>query len=594
LIYKKKNRIFADAKLLNALLQSSSYPTNAMHKRWILPNTDDAAVQHLTDALGISPVLCRLLVQRNIRTFDDAKQFFRPSLDQLHDPFLMQDMEKAVDRLERAIQNQEKVLLYGDYDVDGTTSVALMFDFLEKKIKHLDYYIPDRYKEGYGISLVSIEYAKVKEITLIIAMDCGIKAVEQVALANTYGIDCIICDHHVPDEILPNAIAILDPKRPDCAYPFKELSGCGIAFKLAQALLQRKGESVQGLEKLLDLLVLSIACDLVSMRGENRILAHFGLKRLNEDPRLGIRSLISVRGKEFPLSISDLVFGIGPLINAPGRLSDAKLAVRLLLASERNVASDYAQLLVSQNTLRREVELEIMREAELMIAADKESYDKTIVIFSPKWHKGVLGIIAARISENFHRPTVVLAESDGKIVGSARTVGGFDVYKALQRCEPLMESFGGHAFAAGLVMPTANLAAFKAQFTALGEQTMVSDQLIPEINISSILPLKEVSATFYKILRQFAPFGPDNMRPVFIATDIAEQGLTRLSRNEQHLLFSIKVNDGQFVQGVGFSMGSFYVDIRYKNFDMCYVLDENTWKNDNSIRFQVKDIRIKE
>jgi single-stranded-DNA-specific exonuclease len=592
LIYKKKNRIFADAKL-QCLFYIFIIPQNAMHKRWILPDTDDVAVQHLADVLGISPVLCRLLVQRNIRTFDDAKQFFRPSLDQLHDPFLMQDMEKAVDRLERAIANQEKVLLYGDYDVDGTTSVALMFDFLEKKIKHLDYYIPDRYKEGYGISLVSIEYARAKGISLIIAMDCGIKAVEQVALANTFGIDCIICDHHVPDLILPNAVAILDPKRPDCAYPFKELSGCGIAFKLAQALLQRKGESVQGLEKLLDLLVLSIACDLVSMRGENRILAHFGLKRLNEDPRLGIRSLISVRGKEFPLTISDLVFGIGPLINAPGRLSDAKLAVRLLLASERNIASDYAQLLVNQNTLRREVELEIMREAELMIAADKASYDKTIVIFSPKWHKGVLGIIAARISENFHRPTVVLAESDGKIVGSARTVGGFDVYKALQKCESLMESFGGHAFAAGLVMPTANLAAFKVQFTALGENTMVSDHLIPEISISAILPLKEVSSTFYKILRQFAPFGPDNMRPVFIATDIPEQGFSRLSRNEQHLLFSIKIDDAQFVQGVGFSMGNFYLDIRNKTFDMCYVLDENTWKNDNSIRFQAKDIRIK-
>jgi single-stranded-DNA-specific exonuclease len=564
-----------------------------MHKRWILPNTDDHAVLELSTALGISPVLCRLLVQRGITTFDDARTFFRPSLDQLHDPFLMQDMDKAVSRLQTAIDKQEKILLYGDYDVDGTTSVALMFDFLEKQVKNLDYYIPDRYKEGYGVSLTSIEYAKERNVTLIIAMDCGIKAVEQVALANTYGIDFIICDHHVPDAVLPAAIAILDPKRPDCAYPFKELSGCGIAFKLAQALLQKKGESVQGLEKLLDLLVLSIACDLVSMRGENRILAHFGLKRLNEDPRLGIRSLISVRGKEFPLSISDLVFGIGPLINAPGRLSDAKLAVRLLLASERNVASDYAQLLVSQNTLRREVETEIMREAELMIAEDKESYDKTIVLFSPKWHKGVVGIIAARISESFHRPTVVLTESDGKIVGSARTVRGFDVYKALQKCEGLMESFGGHAFAAGLVMPIENLPAFKTQFTALGETIMLPDTLIPEINISSILPLKDVTHNFYKILRQFAPFGPDNMRPVFIATDVPDQGLTRLSRNEQHLLFNIKLGENHQMQGVGFSMGNFYADLHNRTFDMCYVLDENTWKSDNSIRFQVKDLRIK-
>ena len=564
-----------------------------MHKRWILPDTDDAAVQELTDALGINPALCRLLVQRGIRTYDEAKQFFRPSLEHLHDPFLMRDMDVAIARLQRAIDNQEKVLLYGDYDVDGTTSVALMFEFLEKRLPNLDYYIPDRYKEGYGISFVSIEYARTHGVSLVIAMDCGIKAVEQIALAATHNIDFIVCDHHVPDQVLPPAVAILDPKRPDCPYPFKELSGCGIAFKLAQALLQSKGESVQGLEKLMDLLVLSIACDLVSMRGENRILAHQGLKRLNEDPRLGIRSLISVRGKEFPLTISDLVFGIGPLINAPGRLSDAKLAVRLLLASERNVASDYAQLLVSQNTLRREVELEIMREAELMIAENKADYDKTIVLFSPKWHKGVLGIIAARISEAHYRPTVVLTESDGKIVGSARTVRGFDIYKALQQFEPLMESFGGHAFAAGLVMPVANLAEFRAKFTAFGETIMLPDHLIPEINISSILPLNAVTPTFYKILRQFAPFGPDNMRPIFIANDISEQGLARLSHNEQHLLLSVKVDDTHLVQGVGFNMGNLYHDLRNHNFDMCYVLDENTWKADNSIRFQIKDLRVK-
>jgi single-stranded-DNA-specific exonuclease len=565
-----------------------------MHKRWILQHTDEAAVQHLTTALGIHPVLCQLLVQRGITTYEAAKAFFRPSLEQLHNPLLMLDMDKAVERLERAIATDEKIMLYGDYDVDGTTSVALMFEFLEKRVKHLDYYIPDRYKEGYGVSFASIEYAKTNGITLVIAMDCGIKAVEQVALATTYSIDFIICDHHVPDKQLPQAVAILDPKRPDCTYPFKELSGCGIAFKLAQALTERNGESVQGLEKLLDLLVLSIACDLVSMRGENRVLAHLGLKRLNEDPRIGIRALISARGKEFPLTISDLVFGIGPLINAPGRLSDAKLAVRVLLAADRNAARDAAQLLVNQNTQRREVELEIMREAEEMIALQHAETPKTIVLFSPQWHKGIIGIIAARISETLHRPTVILTESEGKIFGSARTVKGFDIYAAMRDCEDLMESFGGHAFAAGLVMPLDNLEKFKARFAALGDERKDATHLIPEINISALLPIESVTTSFHKILRQFAPFGPDNMRPIFLSTNLTETGIARLSRNEQHLLFNIKIGEEQQIQGIGFNMGQLYAAIRQKTFDLCYVLDEHTWKDDSEVRFQVKDMRIKD
>lgn len=565
-----------------------------MPKRWILKNTDEIAAQSLADELRINPVLCQLLVQRGVRTYAEAKSFFRPSLDDLHDPFVMRDMDKAVTRLHTAITQQQKVLLYGDYDVDGTTSVALLYDFLQPYLTRLDYYIPDRYKEGYGVSMASIDYAKQNGFQLIIAMDCGIKAVAPIALANQYGIDFIVCDHHVPDAVLPAAHAILDPKRPDCPYPFKELCGCGIAFKLAQAYLQHLDISVHSLERLLDLCAVSIACDLVSMTGENRILAHFGLLRLNENPRVGFRALMRVREKEHPLNINDIVFGLGPLINAAGRLSDAKLAVRLLIAQDPAVAKDAAEQLSQQNKLRREVEADIMVEVAAQMAANTNEMRKSVVLYSPKWHKGIVGIIAARISEQVYRPTVVLTESEGKIVGSVRTVAGFDVYEALRQCEDLLDNFGGHAFAAGLVMLPENLEAFTIRFELLAQQLLTPELLIPEVNISAVLPLAHISERFYGILRQFAPFGPGNMRPVFLATDLHEPGFSRLSRNEQHLLLSLPQPNGSYIHGVAFGMGHLYTELRRQAFDMCYVLDEIVTQNGElTVRFQVKDFRIK-
>ena len=565
-----------------------------MPKRWILKNTDEIAAQSLADELRINPVLCQLLVQRGVRTYAEAKSFFRPSLDDLHDPFVMRDMDKAVTRLHTAITQQQKVLLYGDYDVDGTTSVALLYDFLQPYLTRLDYYIPDRYKEGYGVSMASIDYAKQNGFQLIIAMDCGIKAVAPIALANQYGIDFIVCDHHVPDAVLPAAHAILDPKRPDCPYPFKELCGCGIAFKLAQAYLQHLDISVHSLERLLDLCAVSIACDLVSMTGENRILAHFGLLRLNENPRVGFRALMRVREKEHPLNINDIVFGLGPLINAAGRLSDAKLAVRLLIAQDPAVAKDAAEQLSQQNKLRREVEADIMVEVAAQMAANTNEMRKSVVLYSPKWHKGIVGIIAARISEQVYRPTVVLTESEGKIVGSVRTVAGFDVYEALRQCEDLLDNFGGHAFAAGLVMLPENLETFTIRFELLAQQLLTPELLIPEVNISAVLPLAHISERFYGILRQFAPFGPGNMRPVFLATDLHEPGFSRLSRNEQHLLLSLPQPNGSYIHGVAFGMGHLYTELRRQAFDMCYVLDEIVTQNGElTVRFQVKDFRIK-
>lgn len=564
-----------------------------MHKRWILQPVDENIVQQLTQDLNVNAVLCRLIALRGINTFDAAKRFFRPALSELHDPFLMHDMDKAVSRLEAAIAQQERVLLYGDYDVDGTTSVALMHGCLENHLENLDIYTPDRYKEGYGISNEGVEYAHQNGITLVIAMDCGIKAVSQIALANEYGIDFIICDHHVPDDVLPAAVAILDPKRSDCVYPFKELSGCGIAFKLAQAYLQKNNLPVETIVKTLDLLVTSIACDVVSMRDENRVLAYFGLEQLNTDPRHGIRALIEERGKTFPVDINDLVFGIGPLINAAGRLADARLAVRLLLAADPETAKDLAQQLTQQNNLRREVEVDIMKLAHELAQKDFDAGRKSLVLFSPDWHKGVLGIVAARIAEQWHRPTVILAEMEGKIMGSVRTVAEFDVYKVLHSCQDLLVSFGGHAFAAGLVLLPENLEAFSARFEAAAQADISPAMMIPELHISAMLPPSAITDSFYNTLKQFAPFGPDNMRPVFLALNLKEEGLVRASANGAHLLVGIRLPDGKVMQGVAFGLGHLLEDFRYANFDMCYVLDESTYNGKTSLRFQVRDLKIK-
>ncbi len=563
-------------------------------KRWILQPSDETAALRLAAELNIQPVLAKLLIQRDITTFDEAKRFFRPSLEHLHDPFLMQDMHKAVSRIEQAIERGEKVMLYGDYDVDGTTSVALMHEFLEPRVKKLDYYLPDRYKEGYGVSFESIEYAKKTGASLIIAMDCGIKAQKQVDLATSYGIDFIICDHHTPEDTLPLAVAVLNPKRTDCAYPFKELSGCGIAFKLAQALAQKHEQPIEVLLPLLDLVAVSIACDLVLMRDENRVLAHFGLACFNNNARIGLKTLVSIREKELPMSIKDIVYGVGPLINAAGRLGDARLAVRLLLAKNKTTATDLAQQLVRQNELRREAEAEMSEEVSRQIDEQIEAGRKSLVLFCNKWHKGIVGIIAARVAESAHRPTFVLTENEGKIMGSVRTVSGFDVYEALLKCEDLMESFGGHPFAAGLVMQPQNLHAFRERIETVTQQTMRPDQMLPEVGVNAIVDIAQITPKFYNILKQFSPFGPGNMRPVFLSLNQKPTASTRVSRNEMHLLFSIKQSETEAIQGVAFGQGDIYDAFKNANsFDMCFVLEESLWNGKPIIRFQAKDLRLK-
>jgi single-stranded-DNA-specific exonuclease len=563
-------------------------------KRWIIQPSDDIAATRLSTELNIQLVLGKLLIQRGINSFEEAKRFFRPSIEHLHDPFLMQDMDKAVVRIEEAIEHGEKVMLYGDYDVDGTTSVALMHEFLEPRVKKLDYYIPDRYKEGYGVSFASIEYAKQHHVKLIIAMDCGIKAQEQVALASSYGIDFIVCDHHTPDETLPAAIAVLDPKRTDCNYPFKELSGCGIAFKLAQAIVKKHGEPIESLYPLLDLLAVSIACDLVLIQDENRVLAHFGLVQFNNHGRIGLKALVSIREKEFPLNINDIVFGIGPLINAAGRLGDARLAVRLLLARDRLSATNLAQELVAQNELRREAEAEMGDEVSRQINEQIDAGRKSLVLFCDRWHKGIVGIIAARVAESAHRPTFVLTAYEGKVMGSVRTINGFDVYEALRECEGLMESFGGHPFAAGLVMLPENLDAFREQIEMVTQKNMRPEQMLPEVGVNAIIDITQITPKFYNILKQFAPFGPGNMRPVFLATALQPTQHIRVSRNEMHLLFSIKQTETETMQGAAFGQGHLYDALKTaKSLDMCFVLEESYWNGKPIIRFQAKDLRLK-
>jgi len=521
--------------------------------RWQLTPTDDGIAQALHEALGIDLIFCRLLAQRGVTTFDEARAFFRPSLEALHNPFLMKDMDAAVARLDLALQRNERILLYGDYDVDGTTSVALMYSFLSSFYRNLDYYLPDREKEGYGVSLVSVEYARGSGATLVIAMDCGIKANEAVAKAKGYGIDYIVCDHHLPEGELPDAVANLDPKRADCPYPFKELSGCGIAFKFAQAFALHSNTPPEELDDLLDLVAVSIACDIVPMTGENRILARYGLQRLNRSPRVGLWALIKRINRPHPLTVTDLVFGLGPLINAAGRLGDAREAVRLMLSADRNSALDNAGTLVHRNRERREVDYAMADDARRRFTElpDWETR-KSIVLFSPDWHKGIIGIAASRMTEAFHRPSVILTESNNRAVGSARSVPGFDLYEALQHCEDLFFSYGGHAHAAGMQMPVENVAAFAERFEHIASQNIAPDAENPVLDIAAKISLDDVIPKFWRTLRQFEPFGPHNRNPVFCAENVVDTGRSKFLDNN-HVRLALRQYDGQkVVTGIGF------------------------------------------
>lgn len=561
-----------------------------MRKRWTLIPSDEAIVQHLHDVLKIHPTLCQLLAQRGISTFDQAKSFFRPNWTDLHDPFLMEDMGKAVKRIEQAILKKEKILLYGDYDVDGTTCVALMHSFISPAIPNLEYYIPDRYKEGYGVGKKGIDFAAEKNCQLIIAMDCGIRAVEQVEYAKSKNIDFIICDHHLPDGKIPGAVAVLDPMRPNCNYPFKGLSGCGVVFKLAQALTRNLDLPEEPLIDLLDILVLSIAADIVPMKGENRVLAHFGLDKINNTERIGLLALIQKSRRKKPMAISDIVFGLAPMINAAGRLGDAKLAVKLLLEKDKDAAADTARLLFHQNEKRKEHDFHILREAKNKFESIPDFKErKSILLFDENWHKGVVGIAAARMVEHFHKPTILLTESNGMASGSARSIPGFPIYEAIKKCEDLLTNFGGHDHAAGMTLPIENIPAFTERFEQEVKNTISKKMEIPELKISATLNLKDIDFKLWNILKQFAPFGPGNRSPQFATKNVVDTGRSKLIKGE-HIKVVIKQNDSVPINGIAFGKGEDFPKIKSKKpFHVAYKIQEENWRGEKTLQIVVRD-----
>ncbi len=562
-----------------------------MTNNWTLkPLPDSKIIEDLKNSLGVSSVVATLLAQRGITDFDDAKTFFRPQFSHLHDPFLMKDMEKAVQRLSTAISNNEKILVYGDYDVDGTTAVSLMYLFLKNFSERIEHYIPDRYDEGYGVSYKGIDYAKDNGFSLIICLDCGIKAIDKVAYAKEKGVDFIICDHHRPGDTLPDAVAVLDPKRNDCDYPFKELCGCGVGFKLAQAYYKFHDYPFEDLIPLLDLVVVSIAADIVPMIGENRVLSYFGLKELNNNPRNGLKALMDVSNRKDTFTISDVVFGIAPRINAAGRIEHGNKAVELLIQDDYSLAKEKADYIDQHNLTRKELDQSITKEALEMIVPNA----KSTVVSSEHWHKGVVGIVASRLIESHYRPTIVLTESNGKLTGSARSVKGFDVYNAIDECSDLLEQFGGHKYAAGLTMKKENLSEFTQRFEEVVSRTISDEMLVPEISIDLEMDFKEINFKTYRILQQMAPFGPSNNKPVLMLKGVVDNGRGRLIGSDQsHLKLAITDALGSAVyDGIGFGMANHFTRIKNKEpFDICFVLEENEWNGNTTLQLRVKDIK---
>ena len=565
-----------------------------MNKRWAIREMPDhEKITKLAGELSIDTVLSTLLINRGISSYEDARYFFRPDQRHLHDPFLMQDMEKAIERIETAITSGEKILIYGDYDVDGTTAVALVYSFFKKHHPAIEYYIPDRYREGYGISTEGINYAFEHCFTLIIALDCGIKSVDKIAYANTRGIDFIICDHHTPGNELPKAIAVLDPKRSDCGYPYKELSGCGIGFKLAQAFAQKNDIPFEEAGAYLDLVAISIACDIVHITGENRVLAYYGLQRLNSNPCTGVKALMELAGKATNYSISDIVFLLGPRINAAGRIDDARHAVELLIACHEGDAKEKGLLINVKNTERKGHDLSITDEALSMIAADELLVArKSTVVFNEKWHKGVIGIVASRLIEKYYRPTIVLTRSNGHVAGSARSVFGYDLYEALCGCKDLLIQFGGHKYAAGLIMKPENVEAFTERFEEVVSATIADELLVQEIRIDTELELKQIDPKFFRVLNQFAPFGPENMSPVFISKNVYVSGYAGLV-GEHHLKMVVVQDGSPSFECIAFNQGAWLGEVNKKvPFDICYSIEENIWREKRSIQLNIKGIRL--
>jgi single-stranded-DNA-specific exonuclease len=561
--------------------------------RWTLkPKPAEEKIKHLAQALSVEDFVASLLVQRGIETFDEAKAFFRPSLQHLHDPFLMKDMDKAVDRIEKAIKNQENILVFGDYDVDGTTAVSLVSSYLRSFYPNVATYIPDRYLEGYGVSFKGIDFADDNDFSLIIALDCGIKSIDHVAYAQEKNIDFIICDHHRPGDQLPNAVAILDPKRNDCSYPYDELCGCGVGFKLIQALGSNRNQTIHDLILYLDLVATAIAADIVPITGENRVLAHFGLQVINQNPRPGIKALTHQVKKE-NLDITDVVFIISPRINAAGRIKHGNHAVELLTEFDFEQAQQFASEIEQYNVDRKGFDQQITKEALDQIIENKEENDFSTVVFNENWHKGVIGIVASRMIETYYRPTLVFTKSGDKYAASARSVKGFDVYNALEACAEHLEQFGGHMYAAGMTLKPEKYADFKKAFENQVKQTILPQQRIPEIEIDAVIDFDQITPKLIRILKQFEPFGPQNMTPVFCTQNIKDTGYAKpMGKEDEHLKLFVKQNNSPGLTAIGFGLGNKMALVTHqKPFEAAYCIDQNEWNGTTTTQLRLKDIQ---
>lgn len=567
-----------------------------MKNQWVIkPHPVESIINLLMEQVKLPKPLAIILAQRGVHSFDQAKEFFRPQLEQLHDPHQMKDMDRAVQRVLHALEEGEKILVYGDYDVDGTTSVAMMYDFLTSLYPDVDYYIPDRYTEGYGISFQGIDYAVENGYSLIIALDCGIKALDKVDYANARNVDFIICDHHLAGEQIPDAVAVLDPKRKDCQYPFKELTGCGVGFKLIQALAKELRLDKESIFQYLDYLVVSVAADIVPIVGENRIFAHYGLEKLKTNPRPGLASLLGETSLE-GLTISNIVFTIAPKINATGRLEHASQSVELLISKDKAQIEKFTLAINDLNTQRKETDGSITQEAIQQIIEDKEEERFTTVVFNPNWHKGVLGIVASRLIETYYRPTLVLTKgNDGEITGSARSVKDFDIYEIIDMCSDLLSKYGGHKFAAGLTMPEENFLPFKEKFEELVKERIRPIQRKPTIEIDTELEFSQITPFFLKVLKQMNPFGPENMNPVFLTKNLIGGDLKLMGKNEEHLRLMLWDERSRISQpAVAFGMGEFKTDFQYGRFDVVYTIEENHWKGNSYVQLNIRDVRFKD
>lgn len=567
-------------------------------REWRLRDSGDPeTVAQLSAELGIDPVLASLLVTRGVHTFEEARSFFRPSLSALHDPFLMKDMDLAVARLEKAVASQEKILVYGDYDVDGTTAVALVYSFIRRLTTSVDFYIPDRYDEGYGVSQKGIDWASDNGFTLIITLDCGIKAIDKVKYAADKGIDLIICDHHLPEEEIPAAAAVLDPKREDCTYPFDDLSGCGVGFKLVQAYSQKNGLPFESLLPLLDLLVVSIASDLVTVVGENRVLAHFGLKRLNEEPRIGLQAMINLANLEQGhVTIDDIVFKIGPRINAAGRMESGRLAVELLTAETEEAAVTIGSQINDNNNERKSIDREITKAALDMVQDGTCcSSENAVIVYGPDWNKGVVGIVASRLVEAYYKPAFVLTKSNGFVTGSARSVRGFDLYEAISSCADLLENYGGHIYAAGLTLREENLPEFVRRIDKYVGEHISDEMATPIVDVDSEINFSQITPKFFRILKQFQPFGPGNSAPVFLTKNVYDDGNGRkVGPGGQHLKLELIQESQPYhqISAIAFNMASLFEHIRNGNpIDICYSVVENYYRGNSTIQLRIKDMR---